>query len=92
MLRWHLNFFVSLPYFRSLLHDEEKYPEPFKFNPDRFMTGRGQLDASVWDPEEASWGYGRRYVFNASNFALQLLSYLAVVLDVIWHSLLFGLT
>ncbi|PPQ76418.1 hypothetical protein CVT26_013075 [Gymnopilus dilepis] len=44
----------------TLLHDKERYPEPFKFNPDRFMTGKGQLDASVWDPEQACWGYGRR--------------------------------
>lgn len=44
---------------RSMLHDEEVYPDPFTFNPDRFMKD-GVLDKSARDPSHACWGFGRR--------------------------------
>lgn len=44
---------------RAMLHDEEVYPDPFSFNPDRFMKD-GKLDPSVRDPGHACWGFGRR--------------------------------
>ncbi|KZP19015.1 cytochrome P450 [Athelia psychrophila] len=49
---------VVIPNSWAVLNDERTYPDPFTFNPDRFMTG-GKLDPSVRDPE-AAFGYGRR--------------------------------
>jgi len=44
-----------------MLHDEGNYPEPFKFNPDRFLTQEGQLNPAVQDPALAAFGFGRRF-------------------------------
>ena len=43
---------------RAILHDEVVYPDPLRFNPDRFMKG-DKLDSNVRDPE-AAFGFGRR--------------------------------
>ncbi|KAI8996287.1 cytochrome P450 [Trametes punicea] len=43
----------------AILHDEDRYPDPFTFNPDRFMKD-GALDPNVFDPEEVAFGFGRR--------------------------------
>jgi len=42
-----------------MLHDEQVYPEPFKFKPERFMKN-GKLDKEVRDPDHACFGFGRR--------------------------------
>ncbi|KAH8099402.1 cytochrome P450 [Cristinia sonorae] len=42
----------------AVLHDERAYPEPSKFNPDRFMLN-GELNPDVRDPD-AVFGFGRR--------------------------------
>jgi cytochrome P450 len=44
-----------------MLHDETVYPEPFEFEPERFMKD-GQLDLTVRDPGHAAFGFGRRYI------------------------------
>jgi hypothetical protein len=44
-----------------MLHDEEMYPEPFKFSPDRFLSKDGEKPA-VLDPANVAFGYGRRSV------------------------------
>ncbi|KZP23269.1 cytochrome P450 [Athelia psychrophila] len=49
---------VVIPNTWAVLNDERMYPDPFVFNPDRFMKN-GSLDPSVRDPE-AAFGYGRR--------------------------------
>ncbi|KJA22222.1 hypothetical protein HYPSUDRAFT_202249 [Hypholoma sublateritium FD-334 SS-4] len=43
----------------AILHDEKIYPDPFKFNPDRFIKD-GKFDKSVPDPELSCFGFGRR--------------------------------
>ncbi|KJA29694.1 hypothetical protein HYPSUDRAFT_125785 [Hypholoma sublateritium FD-334 SS-4] len=43
----------------AMLHNEEYYPDPFSFNPGRFIKD-GKLDKAVRDPGHAIWGFGRR--------------------------------
>jgi len=43
----------------AMLHNEDIFPDPFVFNPDRFMKG-DKLDERVQDPAYACWGFGRR--------------------------------
>ncbi|KAJ7252542.1 cytochrome P450 [Mycena rebaudengoi] len=42
----------------AILYDETAYPDPYKFNPDRFLLN-GQLNPDVRDPS-AVFGFGRR--------------------------------
>ncbi|EKM54976.1 uncharacterized protein PHACADRAFT_142803 [Phanerochaete carnosa HHB-10118-sp] len=42
----------------AILHDEKAYPDPLRFNPDRFMKD-GRLDPAV-RPPDAAFGFGRR--------------------------------
>ncbi|KAG7087610.1 hypothetical protein E1B28_013559 [Marasmius oreades] len=44
----------------AMLHDENVYPEPFSFKPERFLTSEGQLDPDVQDPAQAVFGFGKR--------------------------------
>jgi len=43
----------------AMLHDEETYPDPFTFNPERFLKD-GKLNPDVKDPSTATFGFGRR--------------------------------
>lgn len=43
-----------------ILHDEEMYPEPLRFNPDRYFEDDGQWDVKVRDPASVVFGFGRR--------------------------------
>ena len=42
-----------------MLNDEQVYPEPHKFKPERFLKN-GELDSSVRDPMDIAFGFGRR--------------------------------
>ncbi|KAF4599322.1 hypothetical protein EYR40_006414 [Pleurotus pulmonarius] len=50
---------MIIPNAWSMLHDENHYPDPFTFNPDRFMKD-GKLNKGVKDPAAAAFGFGRR--------------------------------
>ncbi|TFK18955.1 cytochrome P450 [Coprinopsis marcescibilis] len=41
--------------------DEEEYPEPHVFKPERYLTPDGQLDPSAPNPESIAFGFGRRF-------------------------------
>ena len=43
----------------SVMNDEQAYPNPTAFRPDRFLKD-GDVDDSVRNPTVASFGYGRR--------------------------------
>ena len=43
-----------------MLHDEEIYPDPSNFRPERFLTEDGQLDPKIRDPTTVAFGFGRR--------------------------------
>ncbi|KAJ6452154.1 cytochrome P450 [Mycena vulgaris] len=43
----------------AILHDEEMYPEPHVFKPERFLLD-GKINPAVRDPEVAAFGFGRR--------------------------------
>ncbi|KAJ6580680.1 cytochrome P450 [Mycena capillaripes] len=43
----------------AILNDEEAYPDPQKFNPERFLLD-GKLNPAIRDPEVAAFGFGRR--------------------------------
>ncbi len=44
---------------RAMLHDEDDYPDPMAFRPERFLK-EGKLDTSVRDPSQMAFGFGRR--------------------------------
>lgn len=43
----------------AMLHDERHYPEPERFNPERYLKD-GKLDSDVRPPEAAAFGFGPR--------------------------------
>jgi hypothetical protein len=79
--------------FRAMLHDETIYPDPFTFNPDRFMKD-GQLNPDVRDPGHATFGFGRRYASLAYYLQIsRLISFLlqGCALVATWRFRRFGL-
>lgn len=58
---------------RAILHDEKTYPDPFTFNPERFLKD-GKLDPSVTAPEVAAFGYARRIWFVSTPCPYRLFS------------------
>ncbi|PPQ96376.1 hypothetical protein CVT26_004978 [Gymnopilus dilepis] len=44
----------------AMLHDEELYPDPSFFKPERFLTKDGRLNRDVRDPSMVAFGFGRR--------------------------------
>ncbi|KAF9459105.1 cytochrome P450 [Collybia nuda] len=50
---------IVVPNAWAMLHDETIYPEPFRFNPDRFMKD-GKINPAIRDPAHAAFGFGRR--------------------------------
>ncbi|TFK33961.1 cytochrome P450 [Crucibulum laeve] len=68
----------------AMLHNEEIYPEPFEFNPDRYMKD-GKLNPAVRDPGHAAFGFGRRICpgrYMATSAIWITLSSLLAVFDI----------
>lgn len=42
-----------------MLHNPDTYPEPFAFNPDRFLQN-GKMRKDILDPYSTAFGFGRR--------------------------------
>ncbi|KAJ6467947.1 cytochrome P450 [Mycena vitilis] len=43
----------------AILHDEDMYPDPHSFKPERFLLN-GKLNTAIRDPETVAFGFGRR--------------------------------
>ena len=52
---------THLAYIRAICYDESLYPEPYTYNPARFLNKQGNIDPSVKAPEARIFGSGRRY-------------------------------
>ncbi|KAG6902124.1 hypothetical protein C0995_004070 [Termitomyces sp. Mi166 len=50
---------IIIPNAWAMLHDETIYPQPFDFNPDRWIKD-GKLNPDVRNPMHAAFGFGRR--------------------------------
>ncbi|KII86913.1 hypothetical protein PLICRDRAFT_273725 [Plicaturopsis crispa FD-325 SS-3] len=51
---------IVIPNIWAMLYNENIYPNPSQFNPERYLTADGQLDATIRNPELAAFGFGRR--------------------------------
>ena len=56
---------------RAMLRDENDYPEPESFKPERHLKN-GLPDLTVRDPATIMFGFGRRWVFLLSSLASNL--------------------
>ena len=45
----------------AMTHDENFYPDPFTFNPERFFNADGKLND---DSRSLAYGFGRRSAFH----------------------------
>ena len=50
-----------------MLHNEDEYPDPFAFKPERFLKD-GKLNPNIRDPALMAFGFGRRWQHEQSLF------------------------
>jgi hypothetical protein len=53
----HTGVLEMTEHFRAMTHDEEKYPSPHEFKPERFLRDDGSLTS---DTMPLGFGWGRR--------------------------------
>ena len=51
---------VDFQSYRAMLYNEDDYPDPSAFKPERFIKD-GQLDPNIRDPSTVAFGFGRRW-------------------------------
>ncbi|KAG7085604.1 hypothetical protein E1B28_003155 [Marasmius oreades] len=51
---------LMVPNIWAMLHDEDTYPDPHSFKPERFIGADGKLNPDVKDPSTVLFGFGRR--------------------------------
>ncbi|TFK41780.1 cytochrome P450 [Crucibulum laeve] len=51
---------LFLPNQWAMLHNEEDYPDPNTFKPERYLNSKGEVDPKVRDPATIAFGFGRR--------------------------------
>ena len=56
----HLTGPITEFFIRAILHDEHQYPEPLKFNPERFEDQEKNRIAGINELPHAAFGFGRR--------------------------------
>ena len=47
-----------------MLHDETKYPDAFKFNPERYADEKKNAQLGINELPQIAFGFGRRYVMD----------------------------
>ena len=51
---------ADVEHVRAICYDETIYPDPYTYDPTRFLDQDGQIDPSVLAPESRIFGSGRR--------------------------------
>ena len=57
---------------RAIFHDEQGYPEPFKFDPDRFENEDKNKLAGINELPHAAFGFARRWVITSIYLRLNI--------------------
>ncbi len=71
-------------FYRTILHDPDVFPDPFKYDPGRYLKG-GKINTAIRDPNVAFFGFGRRICpgrFFSENSLFSIVSHVLAVYDI----------
>ena len=68
-----------------MLNNEQDYPGPREFRPERFLTS-GELDSSVRDPRDIAFGFGRRWASSILSTATSIIIIIIILLEFVLDS------